>query len=99
MTHYENLGASVFYRLLVELEGVAVEPEGARLLVVVEAEPYMAKVTDFCVVLAPAKVDDVSYSEGLELFHVGLCLYCASEREPFAHEKNLHQLAPVRFPN
>jgi hypothetical protein len=29
---------------------------------------------------------------------VGLGLYCASEREPFAHEESLHRLGPPLIP-
>lgn len=50
-------------------------------------------------IAGPSQIYNVGYSEGSQLPDVGLGLYCASEREPFAHEESLHRLGPVLIPS
>jgi hypothetical protein len=64
-----------------------------------KAKPSVMELADLRVVLAPAQIDDVGYAEGSKLLYVGLGFYCASEREPFAHEERLHRLGPLSDPN
>jgi hypothetical protein len=63
-----------------------------------KGKPEMFEFSNLCVVSAPSQVYHVGYSEGLQLLHVGLGLYCASKREPFAHEEGFHRLGRLLVP-
>jgi hypothetical protein len=78
----------------IELKRSLVEPSGPRFHVVSKGKPDVGKLLDFFIV-GPPQIYNVGYSEGSQLFHVGLGLYCASEREPFAHEESFHRLGPL----
>lgn len=63
-----------------------------------KGKPEVFEFSDLCVVTAPPQVYDVGYAEGVQLLYVCLGLYCASKREPFAHEEGLHGLGPLLVP-
>jgi len=92
MAHHEQLCIAVVDGLSVELECPLVKPSWPGLLVIMKGEPKMFEFSDLRVVIAPPQVYDVGYTEGLQLLHVSLGLYCASKREPFAHEEGFHRL-------
>lgn len=99
MAHNQQLGVAFPHRFSIELQRSLVKPLGSWLLVVVKAQPNVAELTHLRVVFAPSQVYDVGYAEGLQLLGVCLGLYCASKREPFAHEEGLHRLGLLLVPH
>jgi hypothetical protein len=98
VAHHEQLGVALLHRLSVELQRSLIEPSRSGLEVVLEGKPDVSELLNVSVTRA-SEVYDVSYSERLQLLHMGLGFYCASEREPFAHEEGFHRLGALRNPN
>jgi hypothetical protein len=98
VTHDEQLGITSLRRFPIELKRPLVKPSGPWFEIVSEGKPEVEKLLNVSIV-RPSQINDVGYSEGSQLLHVGLGLYCASEREPFAHEESFHRVGPLSIPN
>jgi hypothetical protein len=98
VAHHEQFGITLLQRLSVELQRALIEPSRPGLHVVLEGEPEVRELLDFFIV-GPSQIYNVGYPEGSQLLHVGLGPYCASEREPFAHEESFHWRGPALIPN
>lgn len=81
----------ILHRLLVKLQRALIEPARPVFLVVMKRKPDVFEFTDLRIVIAPAKVYDVSYSEGPQLLHMCFGFDCASKREPLAYKKGLQR--------
>jgi hypothetical protein len=88
VTHDEYLGSTVLCGFLVELQRPMIEPTGAGLLIVVEAEPDVLEPADLRVVPTPAQIDDVGYPKGPKLFGMAPRGNRATECQPLANEKD-----------